>query len=97
MGIISNQTTLTVGDAVELLRKFDSVLPHGRPFLRPDEVAAILSCSEKHVYNLVQDGSLDLAVDVRRRGKDDLPKSQYACARVCRYSLLNFMVDGRML
>jgi predicted DNA-binding transcriptional regulator AlpA len=36
-----------------------------KPTMRPDEVATIFSCSKKHVYHLVEDGSLTQAVDIK--------------------------------
>jgi len=33
--------------------------------LRPDEVAKIFSCSKKHIYHLVEEGSLRRALDIK--------------------------------
>jgi excisionase family DNA binding protein len=39
-----------------------------KPTLRIDEAMKVLSCSKRHVYHLVEDGSLN-ALDIRRDGK----------------------------
>lgn len=39
-------------------------IPSNKLSLRPDEIMPILGCSDKHVRNLVEDGSLT-AVDIK--------------------------------
>ena len=89
---ISAKRTITIDEAIELLRRFDTVLPHRRPLLQPGEVAETLQTSIRHVYHLIEDGSIDLAVDVGGKDADHLRR-----ARIDRYALLRFMLAGRMI
>jgi len=36
-----------------------------KPTMRPEEVARIFSCSKMHVYHLVEEGSLEKALDIK--------------------------------
>jgi len=48
--------------------EFDWTLKHHRPWLRVAEVQRALKCTEPHVRNLIDDGSLDLVIDLRGPG-----------------------------
>ena len=86
MPLVSKLHMMTPEQAVELLMKFDALLPHGRPFLRPDEVAGVLNCTSQHIYDLVEAGALDVAVDVA--GVD----AKHMAMRISRYSMLLFLM-----
>lgn len=53
--------------------------------LRVQEVARMLSCSVDHVYNLLEEGALKVAVDIRTQG------ARRSCPRVLRASVLEFL------
>lgn len=45
----------------------------------------MLSCSVDHVYNLLEEGALKVAVDIRTQG------ARRSCPRVLRASVLEFL------
>lgn len=67
--------------------EFDWMLGHHRPWLLVAEVAKpnALNCSADHVYNLIDDGSIDYAIDIRGEG------ATRPCVRICRESFYRFV------
>ena len=77
--------------------EFDWQLAHARPWLFIHECAAALDCSPNHIANLIDDGSIDFAVDIGYReprldlsnpfDPSDLPRR---CVRIFRPSFDRF-------
>jgi len=66
--------------------EFDwQTLVPAKNLLRVQEVAHMLSCSVDHVYNLLEEGALKVAVDIRTQG------ARRSCPRVLRGSVLEFL------
>lgn len=63
---------------------WQSLVP-AKSLLRVQEVAHMLSCSVDHVYNLLEEGALKVAVDIRTQG------ARRSCPRVLRASVLDFL------
>ncbi len=63
---------------------WQSLVP-AKNLLRVQEVAHMLSCSVDHVYNLLEEGALKVAVDIRTQG------ARRSCPRVLRASVLEFL------
>ncbi len=63
---------------------WEALLPQKR-LLRVQEVARFLDCSVDHVYNLLDEGALRVAVDIRTSA------ARRGCARVLRDSVLEFL------
>jgi hypothetical protein len=63
---------------------WQSLVP-AKNLLRVQEVAHMLSCSVDHVYNLLDEGALKVAVDIRTQG------ARRSCPRVLRASVLEFL------
>ena len=65
--------------------EFDWQIGHAKPWLKCGEIMRSLVCSEDHVFNLIQDGSLDAVIDIRA---DDVRRPAY---RVLRESFYRFL------
>lgn len=48
--------------------QFDWQIGHARPWLLTDEIKRALECSDDHVWNIFQDGSIDVVIDIRCPG-----------------------------
>ena len=71
--------------------EFDYQVGHMRPWLLVEEVASasMLSCDSSHVVNLIDDGSIDAAIDIRR------PGVERRCIRILRDSAFRFLHDRK--
>jgi predicted RNA-binding Zn ribbon-like protein len=64
---------------------FDWDIGHMRPWLTTFETARAIQCSTDHVLNLIEDTSIDAAIDIKAKG------ARRPCVRVLRESLFRFL------
>lgn len=68
--------------------EFDWQIGHLRPWLLTEEIQAALECSDRHVCNLFDDGSIDVVIDIRGKG------SKRPCYRALRESFYRYVRTG---
>ncbi len=81
---------MTPEEAVELLRRFDGMIPNRRPLLQVPDVMEVLNVSDDHVRSLIGSRALT-GLNVGAAG------AKRSAPRVDRYSLLGLMLTRRML
>ena len=64
---------------------FTHYLPAGREFFRIRELADMWRCSEPHIHRLIDNGALQVAVDLRS------PGASKAMQRITRTSVVAFL------